>query len=113
MAGREDISAAAQRRHLGRRDGTRPPYPADLTLRIDNFTSGPSTPVYTPAPPRVSVREREREREREKKKLNIFTVKRNKHTRSWTHTDRGEDRDTRRLRQTEIQMDRWIYLYLA
>ncbi|XP_045113355.1 uncharacterized protein LOC123505760 isoform X2 [Portunus trituberculatus] len=53
MAGQEDISAAAQRRHIGRRGGGgRLPYPTDLTLRIDNFTSGASTPLYTPAPPR-------------------------------------------------------------
>lgn len=59
MAGLEDVSfeAAVQRRQA-RRGGAsgRTPYPNDLTLQIDNFTSGPSTPVFTPAQPqRVSV----------------------------------------------------------
>ncbi|XP_063863984.1 uncharacterized protein LOC135102631 isoform X2 [Scylla paramamosain] len=51
MAGQEDISAKAQQRLMGRRGVSRPPYPSDLTLRIDNFTSGASTPSYTPTPP--------------------------------------------------------------
>lgn len=52
MDGGDDISMLAQRRQAGRRS-VRPPYPTDLTLRIDNFTSGPNTPALTPSTPRT------------------------------------------------------------
>ncbi|XP_050722812.1 uncharacterized protein LOC127001738 [Eriocheir sinensis] len=55
MTSREDMSAAAasvQRRTAAGRNatGSRAPFPSDLTLQIDNFTSGPSTPAFTPVP---------------------------------------------------------------
>ncbi|XP_064092559.1 uncharacterized protein LOC135205655 isoform X2 [Macrobrachium nipponense] len=50
MEGNDDILSMAQRRQAGRRTG-RPPFPGDHVLRIDNFTSGPTTPIQVPPSP--------------------------------------------------------------
>ncbi|XP_069170245.1 uncharacterized protein [Procambarus clarkii] len=51
MDGAEDISTLAQRRQAGRHV-PRAHYPSDLTLHIDNFTSGNPSPTHSPPIPR-------------------------------------------------------------
>ncbi|XP_068211155.1 uncharacterized protein [Palaemon carinicauda] len=51
MEGNDDILSVAQRRKAGRRGNGNPPFPGERVIRIDNFTSGPTTPVPKPPSP--------------------------------------------------------------